>query len=156
MRAPRKQTTITACGTFSGSLWSLSIAVDLTASPGWAPVRDHSPFQVNARGDEMRTTEHAPTRADYMAHRVSHADYYRALAKTAGVSYSNADPAFLRRVKAALSSGDEHLNSIPLRVWDRHRARLCRVNKQRWLSLRWRVSRRAMILLVRSCNLPLL
>jgi len=53
-----------------------------------------------------------------MAGRVSHSDYYRAVAATAGVSYKKADPAFLARVRAALEKGDEYLNSIPLREWD--------------------------------------
>ena len=60
----------------------------------------------------------APTRADYMSGKVSFADFYRAVANTAGISYRNADPAFLARVKAALASGDEHLNTIPLVEWD--------------------------------------
>lgn len=60
----------------------------------------------------------APTRQDYLQNRVSFAEYYRAVAKTAGISYRNADPIFLSRVRQALANGDEHLNTIPLREWD--------------------------------------
>lgn len=59
-----------------------------------------------------------PTRKDYMDGRVTHAEYYRAVAKTAGVSYAKADPAFMDRCRKTLADGDEHLNTIPLRIWD--------------------------------------
>ena len=57
-------------------------------------------------------------RSDYMSDKVTHAEYYRSMAKDAGVSYANVDPKFLARVKKALAEGDEHLNSIPLHEWD--------------------------------------
>ena len=49
---------------------------------------------------------------------ISHADYYRMLARTCGVSYANAGERFMGRVRAALDAGDEHLNTIPLSEWD--------------------------------------
>ena len=58
------------------------------------------------------------TRKDYMDNKVTHAEYYRAIAKTAGISYAKTDPQFLNRVKEALEQGDEHLNTIPLSTWD--------------------------------------
>ena len=66
----------------------------------------------------MTDATKSPTRADYSAGRVSHADYYRAVAKTAGVSYRDADPKFMARVRQALADGDKHINSIALRQWD--------------------------------------
>ena len=57
-------------------------------------------------------------RSDYMSDKVTHAEYYRSMAKDAGVSYVNADPAFLGRIRRALANGDEHLNTIPLAEWD--------------------------------------
>lgn len=60
----------------------------------------------------------SPTRADYMAGKVDHATYYRAVAATAGVSYANANPEFMAEVRAALAAGDEHLNTIALDRWD--------------------------------------
>lgn len=64
--------------------------------------------------DELRT----PTRKQYLNHEVTHAEYYRAVAITAGLSYKNADPQFLDRVRECLAHGDEHLNMIPLKTWD--------------------------------------
>jgi hypothetical protein len=58
------------------------------------------------------------TRKDYLDGKATHAEYYRAVAKTAGVSYRKADSAFLQRVRAALDEGDEHLNTISLDEWD--------------------------------------
>lgn len=57
-----------------------------------------------------------PTRQDYMNKLVSHADYYRAIYREAHISYVNSD--MLPRIKAALADGDEHLNTIPLWIWD--------------------------------------
>ncbi len=56
------------------------------------------------------------TRSDYMAGQCSHAEFYRAVNKTAGFIIT--DPRLLDRVRKALASGDEHLNTIPLRIWD--------------------------------------
>ena len=53
-----------------------------------------------------------------MAGKITHADFYRLVAKSAGVSFYNADPDFLDRVRKALQAGDEHLNTIPLGYWD--------------------------------------
>ena len=57
------------------------------------------------------------TRADYLAGKVTHEVYYRAVNQTAGLNWENA--AILGRVKACLRDGDEHLNKIPLAWWDR-------------------------------------
>ena len=56
------------------------------------------------------------TRADYMAYppRATFEQYYRAVAKTAGVRFDSMDP-FVDRVR---KSTDPHLNDIPLHVWD--------------------------------------
>lgn len=58
------------------------------------------------------------TRKSYLNGDVSHSDYYREIARLAGVSYRNADPEFLGRVKSALDVGDKHLNGIRLWEWD--------------------------------------
>ena len=63
-------------------------------------------------------------RKDYMDGKITHDDYYRALAKESKVSYADAEPAFLERVRKALADGDEHLNSIPLSIWDARAASL--------------------------------
>ena len=60
------------------------------------------------------------TRQDYISGKVTHQEYYSAIAKDAGVSFWNAGHEFLRCVRAALDNGDENLNSIPLDVWDRY------------------------------------
>ncbi len=58
----------------------------------------------------------SPTRAEYLNKTVSFEDFYRAIAKDAGISFAGSD--ILPRVKRALASGDEHLNTIPLATWD--------------------------------------
>ena len=58
------------------------------------------------------------TRKDYMDGKVEFADYYREVAKTAGVSYQGVKLSFLQRVKQCIKNGDEHLNGIPLKEWD--------------------------------------
>ena len=70
-----------------------------------------------------------PTRQDYMSGKVTHEEYYVALAKTCGVSYDNADPAFMARVVKALDEGGIHLNSIPLQEWDMRGALIMGVAK---------------------------
>lgn len=70
-----------------------------------------------------------PSRADYMNGTVDFATYYRAVAKTAGISYAHAEPAFLARVKAALANGDEHLNTLPLSLWDKRGEGLIGIGK---------------------------
>jgi hypothetical protein len=56
------------------------------------------------------------TRRDYMAKRVTFAAFYRAVNATARLRLDNAG--ILDRVRAALANGDDHLNSIPLPIWD--------------------------------------
>lgn len=63
----------------------------------------------------------APTRDDYLRGRCTHREYYAALVRDGGVRIT---PTWLvADVRAALAAGDEHLNSIPLRVWDAQIAR---------------------------------
>lgn len=57
-----------------------------------------------------------PTRADYLNKVVTFEQYYRAIAKDAGVAFHPGS--FLDRVKRALARGDEHLTSVPLAEWD--------------------------------------
>ena len=61
-----------------------------------------------------------PQRSDYMAGKVTFEEFYASVAKVAGISYAQSD--LLPRVKLALEAGDEHLNTIPLSVWDRRAA----------------------------------
>lgn len=58
----------------------------------------------------------APQRADYMAGRVTHQAYYESWARHLGISFAKSP--LLPRIRAALASGDEYLNTIPLREWD--------------------------------------
>jgi hypothetical protein len=58
----------------------------------------------------------APSRADYMEGRCTFADFYRAVNATARLTVRKEE--LLGRVKVALTSGDEHLNTIPLVEWD--------------------------------------
>lgn len=60
------------------------------------------------------------TRAEYMADSKLHHAYYLEVAREAGISYAKSE--MLAMIKAALSAGDEHLNTISLGWWD-HRAR---------------------------------
>lgn len=70
------------------------------------------------------TTDKLPQRKDYMDGHISFEDFYRSVYKIAGINL--AGNRILDRVRTALSAGDEHLNSIPLPVWDAlaHGARL--------------------------------
>lgn len=57
-----------------------------------------------------------PTRKDYMEKRVSHREYYASIARASGIHFPESP--FIARVRAALASGDKHLNTIPLAEWD--------------------------------------
>lgn len=70
-----------------------------------------------------------PTRADYMARRVSHEEYYRAVAKTAGISFKDSSAPIVERARQALAAGDKHLNTIPLKVWDGMGAALLSIDR---------------------------
>lgn len=59
------------------------------------------------------------TRLEFMDKKCTYHQYYGGIATEAGLCYKRADPNFLRRIKEALASGDEHLNTIPLIEWDR-------------------------------------
>jgi hypothetical protein len=59
------------------------------------------------------------TRRDYLEGRVTHQEYYESVADAAGIAFSSPmSREFMGRVTEALSKGDKHLNSIPLREWD--------------------------------------
>lgn len=55
-------------------------------------------------------------RAKYLNGDISHADYYRSLYKSLCISMEGTE--ILTEAKEALDNGDEHLNTIPLAVWD--------------------------------------
>ena len=61
--------------------------------------------------DEMTARE------KYLAHLMSFEAYYRGIALAAGIAFDPKDP-FIDRVRGALANGDDHLNTISLRVWD--------------------------------------
>lgn len=65
----------------------------------------------------MATPTNLPTRADYMSGRIGFDDYYRSIYKEAGIELGPEIP-FISDVRDALVSGDEHLNSIRLEIWD--------------------------------------
>jgi len=65
---------------------------------------------------DNQPTKATPTRAQYLNNECTHEDYYRAVAKTAGLSFKGSS--ILPRVKKALEKGDEDLNTIPLSTWD--------------------------------------
>lgn len=64
------------------------------------------------------TVENKPVqRSEYMTGKVTFEQYYRSVYKLAGVNLEQA-PIMLRVIEA-LKSGDEHLNTIPISIWDR-------------------------------------
>ena len=54
-------------------------------------------------------------RKNYLAGKVTHEEYYSAIAKDAGIDYSDSDR--LDEFRTAFKK-DEHLNNIPLEEWD--------------------------------------
>lgn len=52
------------------------------------------------------------TRADYMAGRATHEQYYRSVCCTAGIDFRG--HSILPRVRECLAAGDEHLNRIQM------------------------------------------
>jgi hypothetical protein len=58
-----------------------------------------------------------PTRKQYMDHEVTHHDYYKAVARTAGICFPQSDFVTENRVNYILH-GDKHLNMVPLARWD--------------------------------------
>ncbi len=58
-----------------------------------------------------------PTRKQYMSGEVSFTDFYRAVYQAAAISLKPDSP-LISRVRTALTEGDEHLNTIPLKEWD--------------------------------------
>jgi hypothetical protein len=57
-----------------------------------------------------------PTRKQYLDGECTLKDYYLDIADAAGLRAT--DKALLARCVAALKDGDEHLNSVPLPIWD--------------------------------------
>lgn len=57
------------------------------------------------------------TREQYMKDHTLHHAYYLEVAHEAGIDYSKSSK--LQRCIDALATGDEHLNTIPLREWDK-------------------------------------
>ena len=56
------------------------------------------------------------TRNDYIEGRCTHDEFYEAVAKAAGVTRVSDE--LQQLANAAWANGDEHLNTIPLGVWD--------------------------------------
>lgn len=56
------------------------------------------------------------TRKAYMKNEISFQEYYRHIAKLAGIAFNPDDP-FIGRVRKALAAGDDWLNTIPLQAW---------------------------------------
>lgn len=63
------------------------------------------------------TTQTKITRAAYMNLEITHEEFYDAVAARLNSRYLFSEQ-LMKRVKAALASGDVHLNSIPLSEWD--------------------------------------
>ncbi len=74
---------------------------------------------VSGSNSRQLSKEGAMTRKDYLDGKVSHEEYYRSIAKSAGIDMSYGAYALMERVKKALREGDKHLNTIPLAIWDR-------------------------------------
>ena len=66
--------------------------------------------------DKMQK-EHDEQRAKYMAHGISHDDFYCWLADKIGVRVEHL-PFTFDQINKALLNGDKPLNSLPLRKWD--------------------------------------
>ena len=63
----------------------------------------------------MATTTY-PQRSEYMAGQVTHEQFYRSVARTAGIHLEHHPR--LNDFKVALANGDKYLNTIPLKQWD--------------------------------------
>lgn len=64
----------------------------------------------------MKATISTPTRKQYLAKTVTHAEFYESVAEMAGIDYRNSD--MLPEIVKAVADGDIHLNSIMLQRWD--------------------------------------
>jgi len=58
------------------------------------------------------------TRSEYLSGKVTHGEYYAAVAKTAGIVFNDGAPIRLSEVRQSLSDGDDWLNNISLKRWD--------------------------------------
>ena len=57
------------------------------------------------------------THAEYMADSANlHHSYHLEIARECGIQYKNSE--MLPKIIGALNAGDEHLNTIPLSLWD--------------------------------------
>jgi hypothetical protein len=56
------------------------------------------------------------TRAEYMANSSLHDAYHQEIAEDLGIEIT--DPALIEQCRRALASGDVHLRTIPLQMWD--------------------------------------
>lgn len=57
-------------------------------------------------------------RSDYMNGKCTHAEYYSDIVDAIGGPSKVDLPFSIARIKAALAAGDEHLNTLPLSMWD--------------------------------------
>jgi hypothetical protein len=76
------------------------------------------------------------TRADYMANSALHHAYYVEIAKDLGIKIR--DARLIAECRAALASGDKHLNTIPLGRWDAMAVSRNPLSKEEWAKLRAR------------------
>jgi hypothetical protein len=70
---------------------------------------------------EMLSQEWKDKRADYMSHKITHAEFYLWVAEKVGIAWGNSDE-FLGRPLAywvEKYNGDEWLNNVPLELFDR-------------------------------------
>lgn len=82
-----------------------------------ARLRQPEALPVGNYGENYETVQ--KERARYMAKEISHQEYYCWLSDFVGLTDGNLPRiATPERVKSALASGDEHLNTILLQSWD--------------------------------------
>jgi hypothetical protein len=56
-----------------------------------------------------------PTRQEFLEHKCSFQEYYGSIVQEVGIRIGDS---LMEKVRNALSAGDDHLNSIPLEIWD--------------------------------------
>lgn len=60
----------------------------------------------------------SPTRADYLAGRATHREFYGAIVREVGIRFRADDPLVVK-CRAALEAGDEHFNKVQVMAkWD--------------------------------------
>ena len=65
----------------------------------------------------MKLREALDRNPDYLSGKITHQDYFETIALCVGFRESDL-PCSLNTVRKALEEGDEHLNTIPLKMWD--------------------------------------